>query len=37
MKRRKGHSYLTVLADLLAKRVIFAKPGKDATIGGGIC
>ena len=28
MNRRKGHNYLTVFADLLAKRVIFATPGK---------
>ncbi len=29
---RKGHSYLTVFADLLAKRVLFATPGKDAPV-----
>ena len=32
MNRRKGHNYLTVFADLLAKRVIFATPGKDASV-----
>ncbi len=32
MNRRKGHNYLTVFAELLAKRVIFATPGKDATV-----
>jgi transposase len=32
MNRRKEHNYLTVLADLLAKRVIFATPGKDASV-----
>lgn len=26
---RKGHEYLSVFADLVAKRVIFATPGKD--------
>jgi len=31
MNRRKGHHYLTVFADLLAKRVIFATEGKDAS------
>jgi len=30
MSRRKGHNYLTVFCDLLAKRVVFATPGKDA-------
>jgi transposase len=30
MNRRKGHNYLTVFADLLHKRVIFATEGKDA-------
>ena len=32
MNRRKGHNYLTVFADLLAKRVLFATPGKDAWV-----
>lgn len=31
MNRRKGHNYLTVFADLVQKRVIFATPGKDAS------
>ena len=30
--RRNGHNYLTVFADLVAKRVIFATPGKDASV-----
>ena len=30
MNRRKGHKYLTVFADLMAKRVLFATEGKDA-------
>ena len=30
MNRRKGHNHLTVFADLVRKRVIFATPGKDA-------
>jgi transposase len=30
MNRKKGHHYLTVFVDLLAKRVLFATPGKDA-------
>jgi transposase len=30
MNRRKGHHYLTVFADLLARRVLFATEGKDA-------
>jgi hypothetical protein len=34
MNRRKGHNYLTVFADLLAKRVLFATPGKDASVWG---
>lgn len=29
MNRRKGHDYLTVFADLVEKRVLFAVPGKD--------
>jgi len=32
MNRRKGHNYLTVFADLLTKRVLFATPGKDASV-----
>jgi transposase len=32
MNRRKGHNYLTVFADLAAKRVLFATPGKDAAV-----
>jgi transposase len=32
MNRRKGHNYLTVFADLVAKRVLFATPGKDASV-----
>jgi transposase len=32
MNRRKGHNYLTVFADLMAKRVLFATPGKDASV-----
>ena len=32
MNRRKGHNYMTVFADLLAKRVLFATPGKDASV-----
>ena len=31
MNRRKGHNYLTVFADLKARRVIFATEGKDAS------
>ena len=31
MSRRKGHHYLTVFSDLVARRVLFATPGKDAT------
>ena len=31
MNRRKGHNHLTVFADLVAKRVIFATPGKDSS------
>ena len=34
MNRRKGHNYLTVFADLLAKRVLFATPGKGASVWG---
>ena len=29
LNRRKGHSYLTVFADLVQKRVLFATEGKD--------
>jgi transposase len=32
INRRKGHKYLTVFADLLANRVLFATPGKDASV-----
>jgi transposase len=32
MNRRKGHNYLTVFADLLTKRVLFVKPGRDASV-----
>jgi transposase len=32
MNRRKGQNYLTVFADLLAKRGLFATPGKDASV-----
>lgn len=31
MNCKKGHHYLTVFVDLLAKRVLFATAGKDAT------
>ena len=31
MNRRKGHNYLTVFADLLKRRVLFATEGKDAS------
>jgi transposase len=30
MNRRRGHNCLTVFADLVQKRVIFARPGKDS-------
>jgi hypothetical protein len=30
--RRKGHNYLTVFADLVAKRGLFATSGKDASV-----
>ena len=30
MSRSKGHRYLTVFADLVLKRVLFATPGKDS-------
>ncbi len=32
MSRRKRHNYLTVLVDFGAKRVLFATPGKDASV-----
>jgi transposase len=32
MNRRKGHNYLTVFADLVAKRVLFVTLGKDARV-----
>lgn len=32
MNRKKGHHYLTVFADLQARRVIFATDGKDAEV-----
>jgi transposase len=32
MNRRKGHNYLTVFCDLVAKRVLFATEGKDASV-----
>jgi hypothetical protein len=32
ISRRSGHNYLTAFADLLAKRVLFTTPGKDATV-----
>ena len=32
MNRRKGHNYLTVFADLKARRVIYATEGKDAGV-----
>ena len=32
MNRRNGHNYLTVFADLMTKRVIFATPGKDTSV-----
>ena len=32
MNRRKGHNYLKVFADLMSKRVLFATPGKDASV-----
>ena len=31
MSSRKGHNYLTVFADLVARRVVFATEGKDHT------
>ncbi|MFM2167534.1 MAG: hypothetical protein RIS79_1905 [Verrucomicrobiota bacterium] len=32
MNRRKGHNYLTVFTDVVAKRVLFATPGQDASV-----
>jgi len=32
MNRRKGHNYLTVFVDLVARRVLLAVEGKDATV-----
>ena len=32
MNRKKGHNYLTVFVDLVAKRVLLAIEGKDATV-----
>jgi transposase len=32
MNRKKGHNYLTVFADLAAKRVLLAVEGKDASV-----
>jgi transposase len=32
MKRSNGHNYLRVCADFVAKRVLFATPGKDASV-----
>ena len=32
IKRLKGDNCLTVFADLIAKRVLFAAPGKDASV-----
>lgn len=32
MNRRKGHNYLTVFADLAARRVLLAVEGKDASV-----
>jgi transposase len=32
MNRRKGHNYLTVFADLQARRVLLAVEGKDASV-----
>ena len=32
MNRKKGHNYLTVFADLRAKRVLLAVEGKDASV-----
>ncbi len=32
INRRKCHNYLTLFADLIAKRVLFATPGKDPSV-----
>lgn len=32
MNRRKEHNFLTVFADLMTKKVLFATPGKDAPV-----
>jgi transposase len=32
MNRKKGHNYVTVFADLVGKRVLFATEGKDAGV-----
>ena len=32
INRRKGNNYVPIFADLVAKRVLFATPGKDASI-----
>ena len=32
MNRKKGHNYLTVFADLVARRVLLAVPGRDAGV-----
>jgi hypothetical protein len=34
MNRRKGHNFLAAFAGLLAKRTLFARPGKDASVWG---
>ena len=36
IKRRKGHNYLTVFWDLLAKQVLFGTPGKDSSVWEGL-
>jgi hypothetical protein len=33
MSVRKGHRYVSVFCDLIAKRVLFATPGKDKRTG----
>ncbi|MDR0532762.1 MAG: ISL3 family transposase [Verrucomicrobiales bacterium] len=32
MNRRKGHHYLTVFCDLTARRLLYATPGRDASV-----
>ncbi len=32
LNRRKWHNYLTVFADLVAMKLLFATPGKEASI-----